>query len=221
MTALTALSDLPLFPLGTVLFPGGYLPLQIFEVRYLDMVKRCHANGTPFGIVSLTQGSEVRRRDSSAPTGDGFAHEKFESVGTLARIDRLDAPNPGLLVIQCRGMQRFRRQQTTQLKHGLWTAQVELLADDQPVPIPEDLQPVADALEAVLDTLKSRTVDISQLPLQPPYQFDNCAWVANRWCELLPMALAQRQNLMALDNPLLRLELVSDMLERDSEPPQA
>lgn len=218
MTALTALSDLPLFPLGTVLFPGGYLPLQIFEVRYLDMVKRCHAQRSPFGIVCLTQGNEVRRRDSEAPSGDGFAVEVFETVGTLARIDQLDTPNPGLMVIQCRGTQRFRATRTQQLKHGLWTADVELLADDPVVPIPDYLQMAADALQAVLDTLKSRTDDPSQLPLQAPYHFEDCGWVANRWCELLPMPLAQKQNLMALDNPLLRLELVSDLLEHAPSP---
>jgi uncharacterized protein len=72
------LAQLPLFPLQTVLFPGGWLPLRIFEVRYLDMIGRCHKAGAPFGVVSLSEGSEVRRLDPNAPPGgDGFAKEVF------------------------------------------------------------------------------------------------------------------------------------------------
>src|SRR3954469_5138568 len=80
------LSSLPLFPLGTVLFPGGLLPLRIFEVRYLDMIGKCHRAGAPFGVVSLTQGSEVRQPGAS---------ESFAKVGTLATIDEFDTPQPG------------------------------------------------------------------------------------------------------------------------------
>ncbi|MDB5893017.1 MAG: peptidase, partial [Rhodoferax sp.] len=87
-----ALSALPLFPLGTVLFPDGLLPLRIFEVRYLDMVKRCFKSGTPFGVVALQRGGEVRQA--------GAGPEAFHPVGTLARITQVETPQPGLLVIQ-------------------------------------------------------------------------------------------------------------------------
>ena len=90
---LTLLS-LPLFPLGTVLFPGGSLPLQIFEVRYLDMIGKCHRSGSPFGVVTLTKGSEVRRPDAGQPGGDGFAEETFHPVGTLATITDFSSPQP-------------------------------------------------------------------------------------------------------------------------------
>src|SRR5215217_8634419 len=90
-TALT-LQSLPLFPLGTVLFPGGVLLLRIFEVRYLDMISRCHRAGAPFGVVSLTQGEEVRR-----PGGNP---EAFAKVGTLASIHALEQPRPGLMVVR-------------------------------------------------------------------------------------------------------------------------
>ena len=75
-TSPTSLHELPLFPLQSVLFPDGLLPMRIFEVRYLDMIGKCHKAGTPFGVVCLTQGSEVRQREPSAspggkPTGDG------------------------------------------------------------------------------------------------------------------------------------------------------
>ena len=224
MTDALTLISLPLFPLGCVLYPGGFLPLRIFEVRYLDMVGKCHKTGAPFGVVALTEGAEVRRpawpsaqsadNGAAPPSGDGFANEAFNDVGTLATIDELTVPQPGLMVIRCTGMQRFVISRREKLKHGLWIADVVRLPDDQAIPIPDDLQRVADALGGVIKTLQQRGVLAGQMPLQPPFRLDDCAWVANRWCELLPMPLPMKQRMMALDNPLVRLELVSDMLER-------
>lgn len=209
------LNSLPLFPLGTVLFPGGLLPLQIFEVRYLDMIKKCHKAGAPFGVVSLTAGSEVRKPDTGGqPGGDGFATEVFHNVGTLATITEMTSPQPGLLVIRCVGTQRFEIAHREKLKHGLWVANVTRLDDDQTVQIPDDLTDVANALGKLIHSLQSRGVQTEQMPLLMPYQLDDCGWVANRWCELLPIPPELKQRLMALDNPLLRLELVSDILER-------
>jgi Lon protease-like protein len=214
---LTLLS-LPLFPLGTVLFPGGSLPLQIFEVRYLDMIGKCHKTGAPFGVVSLTQGDEVRKpvvdQQGALPSGDGFAMEAFHAVGTLARIDSFSSPQSGLMVIRCTGMQRFQISRSDRLKHGLWVADVTRINDDQVIAVPDDLKPVASALGNVIKTLLEREVSPDQMPLQPPYQLDDCGWVANRWCELLPMPPEVKQRLMVLDNPLVRLELVGDLLER-------
>ena len=89
-TTSTTLTQLPLFPLQSVLFPGGSLPLRIFEVRYLDMIGRCHKAGEPFGVVCLSEGSDTRRRapdgGSGKPSGDGFAHEAFFPVGTRRRV---------------------------------------------------------------------------------------------------------------------------------------
>lgn len=210
-----ALFSLPLFPLETVLFPGGSLALRIFEVRYLDMIGKCHKTGSPFGVVALTQGAEVRKADAGAATGDGFALELFHAVGTLARITEFTVPQPGLMVVRCTGMQRFRMTHQERLKHGLWVANVTPLANDLAVKIPDDLQVVAVALDNLINTLRTRGAPLAQMPVQAPYQLDDCGWVANRWCELLPMPLAQRQRLMELDNPLLRLELVNDLLERN------
>ncbi len=210
MSTAAHLSELPLFPLGTVLFPGGLLPLRIFEVRYLDMISRCHKSGTAFGVVSLTQGAEVR----SAP-GDGpLAAETFSSVGTLARITQYSAPQAGLLVIRCEGAERFTVKRSEKLRHGLWVAEAELLAPDQVVPIPDDLQHIAKGLRKLLNQLKERDVPPDQIPLIEPYRFEDCDWVANRWCELLPVPVEMKQQLMSLDNPLLRLELVSDLLDK-------
>ena len=208
------LTSLPLFPLGTVLFPGGLLPLRIFEVRYLDMIRKCHKAGAPFGVVCLTEGFEVRRPGKDSPSGDGFAHEAFNSVGTLATIDEFSMPQPGLMMIRCTGTQRFEITQRSQLRHGLWVADVVRLDDDQAVPIPEDLQKTADALGTLIQSLQARDVAGEEMPLLPPYRLDDCGWVANRWCELLPMPGELKQRLMQLDNPLVRLELVGDLLER-------
>jgi Lon protease-like protein len=204
------LSSLPLFPLGTVLFPGGLLPLRIFEVRYLDMITRCYKAGAPFGVVRLTQGSEVRVA--------GAAAERFAGVGTLAEIRVLDAPQAGLLQIECVGTQRFRVRSSEHQKHGLWVAEVERLPDDLPLEVPEDLRPVADALRRLIDTLEERkrmeAADGLRLPFDEPYHLDDCGWVANRWSELLPLPAELKQRLMELDSPVMRLELVSDLLAR-------
>ncbi|MCB2017945.1 MAG: LON peptidase substrate-binding domain-containing protein [Hydrogenophaga sp.] len=207
------LQQLPLFPLQTVLFPGGWMPLRIFEVRYLDMIKRCHNAGAPFGVVCLSEGSEVRRADPASP--DGFAHEAFYPNGTLARIEQVADPQPGLMYIHCRGLQRFRIQSSRRLPHGLWVADVSLDDDEAVVPVPEHLAPTRDALQRVLANLQQREPEnMNELPLQPPYRWDDCGWVANRWTELLPAPAEIKQRLMSLDNPLLRLELVSDLLDK-------
>ncbi|WP_439588526.1 LON peptidase substrate-binding domain-containing protein [Hydrogenophaga sp.] len=210
------LQQLPLFPLQTVLFPGGWLPLRIFEVRYLDMIGRCHKAGAPFGVVCLSEGSEVRRIDPAAPPGgDAFAREVFHPVGTLARIESLERPQPGLMVIQCRGQQRFQVTRRSQLAHGLWVADVQLDEPEASVPVPTHLANTRDALQRLLQSLQERDPQsLEQLPLRPPYRWDDSGWVANRWAELLPTPAELKQRLMALDNPLLRLELVSDLLDR-------
>jgi Lon protease-like protein len=211
MPELLTLQSLPLFPLNTVLFPGGSLQLQIFEVRYLDLIGRCHKTGAPFGVVSLLQGDEVRRAE---PAGEGFAQEDFVDIGTLATVTEFSAPQAGLMLVRCTAGERFRITRRERLKHGLWVADVQGLQPDKVMPVPDDLKVVAQALESLLDNLQQRT-DAAQLPVQPPYRFDDCAWVANRWCELLQLPPQLRQGLMQLDNPLLRLELVGDFLNRN------
>lgn len=213
----TALTELPLFPLGTVLFPGGVLPLRIFEVRYLDMIGRCWKEGRPFGVVALTEGHEVRRPEAS---------ERFAAVGTLAHITHFHAPQPGLMMIRCVGGQRFRLSGSHQLKHGLWVGEAEAIADDPEVPVPDDLKPVAQALDDVLKRLKAQmdealgpsatpeqaALAALQMPIAEPWRLDDCGWVANRWCELLPMRAGDRQRRLELGSPLVRLELVSDQM---------
>lgn len=187
-----------------MLFPGGVLPLRIFEPRYLHMVEKCHDTGTPFGVVTLAQGSEVR--NPSGPT------ESFHPVGVLAHIGQLQALQPGLLMLECRGGQRFRIASHSQQQFGLWTADVDLITADQASPIPLDLRPCAQSLDQLIQSLRTQHANASWLPLPDTHQLDDCGWVANRWCELLPLPLLDKHNLMALDSPLLRLELVADIL---------
>ena len=205
MPSVLTLQSLPLFPLGTVLFPGGVLPLRIFEVRYLDMIGRCRKAGAPFGVVSLTQGGKVQQPGSA---------EAFANVGTLATISDFEAPRPGLMVIRASGSQRFRITSRDRLKHGLWVANVERLPADRAVPIPGDLKGTALALGKLIESLQQKAAAPGQMPLQGPWHLDDCGWVANRWCELLPLPVELKQQLMKLDNPLVRLELVSDVLAR-------
>jgi Lon protease-like protein len=208
------LQSLPLFPLGTVLYPEGILPLRIFEVRYLDMIGKCHKNGTPFGVVALTEGSEVRQvnADPTPPGGDAFAHEAFNDVGTLATISALSRPQAGLIMVQCVGTQRIRITRREKLKHGLWVADVDLLAPDTSVEIPLDLQITAAGLGRIIQNLQTQGIAPEQMPFGSPYRLDDCGWVANRWCELLQLPIELKHRLMALDNPLVRLELVRDIL---------
>ncbi|MBC7575035.1 MAG: LON peptidase substrate-binding domain-containing protein [Herminiimonas sp.] len=197
-------SPIPLFPLSTVLFPDGYLPLQIFEVRYLDMIKRAIAAGTGFGIVTLTDGAEVRTPD---------AIETVAPVGTMVQIRSHAAPMPGLMQIQCIGTSRFRIDASERLKHGLWMGQVTPLPPDQVVSIPNELEDTADALGRLIRTLQDEQVVTEEMPLQAPFRLDECGWVANRWAELLPFEAEQKLRLLELDNPLVRLELIQDLLQ--------
>ena len=208
------LQSLPLFPLGTVLFPGGLLPLQIFEVRYLDMIAKAYKAGAPFGVVLLSQGTEVRKPDTApTPNAGTFAAEVFQQVGTLASITHFENPQAGLILIQCVGTQRFEVTRSERLRHGLWIADVKCREADYTVDIPADLQGAANALQQLIENIKQRNPQASALPVQEPYRFKDCGWVANRWCELLPIPPDLRQKLMSLDNPLVRLELVSDILQ--------
>lgn len=194
---------MPLFPLSTVLFPDGVLPLQVFEVRYLDMISRCLTDDTPFGVVLLTHGHEVRR-----PDADG---ERFVASGTVASVTETTTDTPGLLQVLCRGGSRFNVVTAEQRVNGLWMAEAELVEDDRSIRIPSELQGAADALDRVLGSLHD--VPQGRWPVQPPFRLDDCGWVANRWCELLPLPNQQKHNMLMLDNPVIRLELLHDVLD--------
>lgn len=207
--------QLPLFPLQTVLFPGGVLPLRIFEVRYLDLIKRCQQEGAPFGVVCLSHGGEVRQpRRGAAPAGDStpFEPEVFHDVGTLAHITSFERPQPGLMMIRCRGGRRFRLLGRAQLKHGLWTGEAEYLPEDPAVAVPPDLMHVQVGLQRLLQHMQAQAGPADELPIQSPMLWEDCGWLANRWCDMLPVSPQLKQQFLMVESPLLRLELVADLL---------
>ena len=196
-------TTLPLFPLQTVLFPGALQGLKVFEARYLDLVSECLRTQQPFGVICLKAGSEMAR-------GKGHKPVELEDVGTLAHIEEVDAEQAGILRLRCIGGQRFRLLAAAQQQEsGLWTTdQFELIPDD-PVrmPAPAMLQTVNALAEAIR---KLQTQE--RVPFAPPFKLDDAGWVANRWCELLPVSLAAKQKLMQLEDPVIRLSLVDGFL---------
>jgi hypothetical protein len=191
-------SPLPLFPLRTVLFPGGLLGLKIFEARYLDLVSSCLRTRTPFGLICIREGTD---------SGRGVV--TLEDVGTLVHIDQVDAEQAGILKLRCTGGSRFALDGApAQQEGGLWTAPVALIEDDPTeLPAPEML-PTVTALAQAIGKLK----DQDSVPFQEPFRLDDAGWVANRWCEILPIPMAARQKLMALESPSLRLKIVDEYL---------
>ncbi len=189
---------LALFPLRTVLFPAAVLPLKVFEARYLDLVGRCLRERSVFGVVCLRPG-----RDSGR---DGV---RFEREGVLARIDTVDAEQAGILQLRCTGTHRFGIEgEPRQARDGLWTADVTLQADDEvQAPEAEFLQ-TAKALANAIQALREQ----GTTPFAEPFRYDDAGWVANRWCEILPIPLAAKQRLMLLPDPQLRLRLVDEYL---------
>jgi len=185
---------LPLFPLNTVLFPGGRLPLRIFEQRYMDMAKACLKDGSPFGVCLIVEGKEVG--EPAVP-----AH-----IGTLARITTWDMPQLGVLQVVAVGAQRFRIQERRVEPGGLARADVELLDGDEDAAIPEQCAKCVKILERV----------IGEQPelFEPPLLKDSSSWVSSRLTELLPLPLSAKQELLELSDARGRLERLSALLGR-------
>lgn len=195
---------LPLFPLATVLYPDALLPLQIFEVRYLDMIRKCLKDNTGFGIISLKVGAETRQ------PGEKIDLAKY---GTLVKIQNADATDSNLIKITVEGTQRFELHSYEQQKNGLWIGQITLLPPDSAIEIPEDLTTCSNALAELIESFDEKGITPEQIPFSKPYRLMDCGWVANRWSELLPLDLTTKLQFLTLDSPLLRLELVSDQLQ--------
>ena len=201
-------AELPLFPLQMVLFPGGLLQLKVFEARYLDLMSHCLRNHAPFGVVCLSEGAEVRRSGREKPGDKPADKPRFESVAVLAHLQELDSDHAGILRARCLGGRRVRLGVARQRADGLWLAPAEPCPDDEASPVSAELQQAADALGQAIGALAAQ----DQTPFVRPYQLDEAGWVANRWCEILPISLAAKYRLMVLDEPLLRLKLVDEFL---------
>ena len=193
------MDELPLFPLRTVLFPDGLLELKIFEARYLDLMSRCLREQAPFGVVALRSGGEARSA--------GDAVQLYE-VGTLAELIEVDSAQAGILLVRCRGGERFKVGATRQERDGLWLAQTESVAAD-PLVAPTAGQ--AEVVKSLADAVAALAAQGSR-PFLEPHRFESAGWVANRWCEILHLPLEVRQRLMTLADPLARLDVVDSLL---------
>lgn len=197
---------LPLFPLKTVLFPGGILPLKVFETRYIDMVRECMKNNMPFGVVLIKSGPEV-----------GVAAEP-EEVGCLSHIIDWDVPTLGVMMLRATGGERFRILETRVLPDQRLEANIEMLRPDIPVPVSDIHVSCAQALKIVIDDIEAKgrlehgPSFVS--PFFPPIRLDSAGWVANRWCEILPIPLKARQKLLELDHAQSRLSIVFQYLQQ-------
>ena len=196
------LESLPIFPLGTVLFPGGVLPLRIFEVRYVDMVRECMSKSLPFGVCLITRGGEV---------GTPAEHE---TLGCTASITDWDMEQAGVLQLRTEGGERFQILERGIERNGLIRARVELIDPDPATDIPDELSACAALMRRIIDDVSRREPEPIRRILAEPYQPQDAGWVANRLAELLPLDMASRQQLMSLREPLRRLSLIHESLSQ-------
>jgi uncharacterized protein len=192
-------AGLPLFPLHAVLFPAGLLSLKVFEARYLDLMARCVREQSPFGVVALRHGPEVRQGNDPID---------LERRGVVAEVLDVDSVQPGILQVRCRGTQRFELRSTEQQPDGLWLGTARMVDDDAVIAPDPSMHGTVRGLVNAIATLRAQ----SSVPFLEPFHFDDAGWVANRWCEILPIPLAAKQRLMELEDPVVRLRLVDEFL---------
>ena len=188
--------ELPLFPLRTVLFPGGLLPLRIFETRYVDMVSRCMREGNEFGVLLI--------KDAGGAESGTVA--ELASIGSSARIVDFNALPDGLLGLMCRGARRFRLQSRRLQSDGLHLGTVEWLAEPPPSALALEHRPLARVLRRVLQELgdTARHLDAD---------FADAGWVSNRLAEFLPLGRSAQQELLELDDPQQRMRALAPLIE--------
>ena len=183
------LQEIPLFPLGNVLFTGGRLSLQIFEPRYLDLVGRCMKSGTGFGVVLIREGAE---------TFGGEGPPSLFNVGTYARIIDFSQLASGLLGIVCVGEGKFRLRRSWEAPDHLVMAEVEFLPEERQRLVGEEFQPLVDTLRVLV-----KHPMIQKLNLDIDYQ--DARSVSWRLAELLPLEAETRQSLLQMQLPRERL----------------
>ena len=190
--------QVPLFPLNTVLFPGGPLPLRIFETRYIDMVKDCVRDDVPFGVLLIREGGE---------TGAATTH----SIGTLARIIDWYQGSDGLLGVTAVGEQRFRLLSSERLASGLNVGNIEVLPDEPSVPLPAEYKAMSEILSSVLD-------ELGRLYESLEWRLDDASWVTSRFVEILPIDLEEKQLCLEQSDPIDRLKIVHALLKVVRQP---
>jgi Lon protease-like protein len=184
--------ELPLFPLRTVLFPRGRLPLRIFEPRYMDMAKGCLRDGTPFGVCLIREGAEV-----GAPAVP-------EDVGCTARIASWDMEQLGVLQVLARGERRFRILERRVQADGLQLARVELLEAAADAPL--------ETSDLCARVLRRALEDAGEGLVEPPLLYESAAWVGERLAELLPLSPASKQRLLEVDDAAVRIEVLRRLI---------
>ena len=177
-----------------MLFPGGRLPLRIFEQRYMEMAKACLRDGSPFGVCLIREGGEV-----------GAPAVPIE-VGTLARIADWDMPQLGVLQVVALGEGRFRILERRVQADGLARGRVEAIADDADGAVPAESARCARLLERVLQE--------SPDAAGTPHRLDSASWVGMRLAELLPLPLESKQQLLEMTDARARLARLTGLLSR-------
>lgn len=183
----------PLFPLRTVLYPGGPLPLRIFESRYLDMISRSMKKDEPFGVLLIRDGSEIGRA-------------KTYSIGTLAKIIDWYQGSDGVLGVTAVGTTRFRCTSEWRQADGLLMGDIELLIEPPACVLPEEHGPLADILERVID-------DLDRLYAGLDKHYNDAGWVSYRLAEILPISPDEKQVLLETDDPIKRLESMQHAIQ--------
>jgi len=206
---------LPLFPLSTVLFPGGVLPLRIFEARYMDMARDCLRDGLQFGVCLIT---DPRASESSR-------NATIADIGCSAAIAAWDMRQLGLLHVRAVGDRRFRVLEASTENNGLKVAEVVWVDDDTDAPIAPEHVPCVDLLRRIIDDLRAQAAEraresdeeddiLARPPFEEPFRMDSSTWVSNRLCEVLPVPLKAKQKLMELGDGRARLEIVNTYLKQ-------
>ena len=165
--------SIPLFPLSHGVFPDGMLQLQIFEVRYLDLIKRCHRDNTPFGVSCIKNGREVQ-----VPGEQPLMY----SHGCMAHIREFEQLQPALLRVVCQGGLRFELHDVSPGPYGVWQGHVTYLPQDPVCSLPAQWQLHANRLGQWIASAQQQGLE-DKLPLFAPYQLDDCGWLANRLAE--------------------------------------
>jgi Lon protease-like protein len=189
--------SLPLFPLKAVLFPGGMLPLKVFEQRYVDMTKQCMKENRPFGVCLITQGEEVATPAGAAP--------EIASIGTLARITDWDVPQVGILHLATVGETRFQVRRHATQPNGLVVGEVTPLEAEVASPVGEDYRPLANLLELIASRVGPRNFPAER-------KYDDASWVGYRLAELLPLPLSIKQSMLEINDPDVRLRVLHKFL---------
>lgn len=184
--------EIPLFPLRTVLFPGGPLPLRIFESRYIDMISHCMKTDSSFGVLLIKEGQE---------DGPATTHE----IGTLASITDWYQGSDGLLGVTAVGGDRFRLLSAKRQADGLNIGTVEVIPAEPDTALPEGYASLQKILESVLD-------DLGRLYESLERRFDDAVWVTYRLTEILPIDLEEKQRFLESNDTLERLRLIDQLM---------